>query len=74
MNSIGSEKLTNKMAEMKVSKAELANELGIHKSTLYRKLDNNGEDFTVAEANKIVEVLELNKDEAISIFFAHIVA
>lgn len=47
---------------------DLANELGIHPSTLSLKLNGKTE-FTVAEVDKIKEVLKLNRDEVIDIFF-----
>lgn len=62
------------MLDKDISIVELASRIGVNKSTIYRKFQNNGENFTIAEANKIVEVLELSKEEAISIFFSHIVA
>lgn len=62
-------KLRGKMVEMGFSVESLAAEMGIDKSTLYRKLDN-GEKFTVGEAQKIKNALDLTNDEANAIFFA----
>ncbi len=62
-------KLRGKMVEMGFSVESLATEIGIDKSTLYRKLDN-GEKFTVGEAQKIRNALDLTNDEASAIFFA----
>lgn len=62
-------KLRGKMVEMGFSVESLAAEMGIDKSTLYRKLDN-GEKFTVGEAQKIKNALDLTNDEASAIFFA----
>jgi DNA-binding phage protein len=53
---------------------ELAREIGIDRSTMYRKFKSQGEDFSIKEANLIVEALELNKDEAMAIFFTQLVA
>lgn len=61
-------KLRGKIVEMGYSVESLAAEIGIDKSTLYRKLDN-GEKFTVGEAQKIKAVLDLTSDEAGAIFF-----
>lgn len=61
-------KLRGKMVEMGYSVEALATELGIYKSTLYRKLDN-GEKFTVGEAQKIRTALNLTNEEANAIFF-----
>ena len=74
LNINGVKSLEKKMFDKDISVVELAKRIGVDKSTVYRKLQNNGENFTVGEANKIVEVLELSKDEAISIFFSHTVA
>jgi predicted transcriptional regulator len=57
------------MVENCVNVEALASILEIDRATLYRKL-NDGEKFTIGEARKINEVLELNKDEANEIFFA----
>lgn len=61
-------KLRGKIVEMGYSVESLAAEIGIDKSTLYRKLDN-GEKFTVGEAQKIKATLDLTNDEASVIFF-----
>lgn len=62
-------KLRGKMVENCVNVEALASVLEIDRATLYRKL-NDGEKFTIGEARKINEVLELTKDEANEIFFA----
>lgn len=51
-----------------------SNKLGIDPSTLYRRYANNGEDFTIGEAEAIAEVLDLTNEEFDSIFFASSVA
>lgn len=45
----------------------LAAAIEIDRSTLNRRL-KTGEDFTIGETNRIVTVLKLTADEAISIF------
>lgn len=67
-------KLKGKIIEKGKSVDCIAREIGIDKSTLYRKLSLFGEQITIKEADVIVKVLELNKDEAVSIFFAQYVA
>lgn len=62
--------LRGKMVEKNTSMEDLAEKLCIDKSTLYRRLNREGETFTVKEANIIVEELKLTKEEATSIFFA----
>ena len=67
-------KLKGKIIEKGFSIGLLADQLGIDKSTLYRKLSKNGESISIAEANKIAEILELDAKEIISIFFDQTVA
>lgn len=61
-------KLKGKIVERGINVETLAERIGIDRSTLYRKMDA-GERFTVAEAIKIKDVLDLTNDEAMSIFF-----
>lgn len=67
-------KLKGKMVERGVTTEDLAKQLGIDRTTLYRKFKNNGGSFTIREANEIVSFLQLSKDDASSIFFANEVA
>lgn len=46
---------------------ELAEKLGINESTLYRKVNNDG-NFTRDEINKIIEILRIENPQ--DIFFA----
>lgn len=47
---------------------QIANKLGIDKSTFYRKMKEGGS-FSVGEAAKMAEIIPLSDAEAISIFF-----
>jgi DNA-binding Xre family transcriptional regulator len=67
-------KLKGKIVEKELSVEKLAEKIGIDRSTLYRKMSNNGETFTIKEANLICKVLELNIQEASNIFFNQNVA
>jgi DNA-binding Xre family transcriptional regulator len=67
-------KLKGKIVERGMNVSELAEQIGIDSATLYRKLSNNGDTILIKEANLIAQVLELSKDEAMSIFFNQIVA
>lgn len=62
-------KLRGKMVEKEMRVESLAATLEIDRATLYRKL-NNGESFTVGEARKIKNALELTREEAHDIFFS----
>ena len=63
-------KLKGKIIENGLTVEKIAELIGINKSTLYRKLNNNGNDITIKEAEKIYKTLKLSNEEAISIFFA----
>lgn len=67
-------KLKGKIVENGLSVKEVSESIGIEKSTFYRKLNNQGETFTVREINLIRETLKLTKEEAMAIFFMNSVA
>jgi len=67
-------KLKGKMVEKGLNVTMLANELGIDRATLYRKLNNEGATLTIREANRIAEILDLTSKEAVEIFFKGSVA
>ncbi len=66
-------KLKGKIVENGLNQMALAEATGMDRSTLSRKM-KNAEAFTIGEANRIVTILKLTKDEAVAIFFANIVA
>ena len=67
-------KLKGKIVEQGMNIEELAREIGVNKSTLYRKIQNKGETITIREANLICEALSLTGQEATAIFFSdHVV-
>ena len=47
---------------------EFSDKVGIDRSTFYRRLDKDGNNFTIEEALRIKEVLSLTDSEAYSIF------
>lgn len=61
-------KLKSKMVEKGMNVNALATILGVDRSTLYRKL-SEVERFTVGEARKIKDTLDLTDGEASEIFF-----
>lgn len=67
------QKLKGKIMERGTTQEALAKALGIDRSTFYRKMRQGG-NFTIKEVNLIVSALHLSKDEAMSIFFADLVA
>ena len=52
------------------SNAQIAQAIGMDESTFYRKLGKKGATFTVAQACKIADTLEISADTAQNIFFA----
>ena len=74
MTAVNSNKLKAKIVENGMNVTELAAKIGMDKSTLYRKIANDGECMTVKDANAIVRALNLSSSEAIAIFFSQLVA
>lgn len=66
--------LKGKIAERGMTIPEFANRAGFEKSTLYRRFSNNGTDFSISEADRIVKVLTLSETEANILFFNQFVA
>lgn len=62
-------KLRAKMLEKGMSVEDLAKIIDKDRATFYRKLSSDGDNFTIKEANLIVEALKLNAREATAIFF-----
>ena len=67
-------KLHGKLKELEFTVSDIAEKMGIDRSTLYRKLGNNGAGLTVKDAQMLVEILQLTQQEALDIFFAREVA
>lgn len=67
-------KLKGKIVEKGLTIEELADQINMHKSTLYRKIESQGDSFLIKEVDAIVKALELNREEATSIFFSQFIA
>ena len=67
-------KLKAKMVEKDISIIQLANILSIDRSTVYRKLNKSGENFTVQDVEKLAKALSLTYDDINNIFFTDVVA
>jgi DNA-binding phage protein len=68
-------KLKGKIVEREMNMEQLADAMGIDRSTLYRKMspdkDKKPEDkITIGDAVKMKEILNLSNDEAYEIFLA----
>lgn len=67
-------KLKAKIVERGTTLEAVADSAGMNRSTLYRKLKDNGNKLTIGEIHKIVQAVPLSREEAVEIFFDHIVA
>lgn len=67
-------KLRAKIVENGINVTILAEKMGINRSTLYRKINSQGQSLTVKEANLIVKILNLSEEDAMDIFFKDNVA
>lgn len=67
-------KLKGAIVEHGMNIDKLADKIGMDKSTFYRRIQANGDTFTLKEATDIVATLGLTPDEGMRIFFAHKVA
>ena len=66
--------LKGKVIEKGFTLEKVAENIGIDRSTMSRKLGNSGEDFTIKQADDIVKLLNLSPAEATAIFFNQFVA
>ena len=67
-------KLKAKMVENEINVEELAKRLNIDRSTLYRKINSEGDNISIKEAELIGRELSLTLDEVNDIFFSQYVA
>jgi len=67
-------KLKGKIVEKEMTIEKLAKAIGVDKATVYRKLSNSGDSFSIGEADSIVKALSLSASEAQSIFFSQFVS
>lgn len=65
---LNANKLNGKIIENGLDKTTVAEMMGIHRSTLHRKINNEGDKLSVKEANELVKILKLSSEEAMSIF------
>ena len=67
-------KIHGKLKALGLTVEDAAERMEIDRSTLYRKLKNNGAGLTVKDAQMLVDILQLTEQEALEIFFAREVA
>ena len=63
------QKLKGRIVEKSKNVNEVAKEIGIDKSTLYRKIKSNGATLTIKEVTAIAKCLQLSYDDIRAIFF-----
>lgn len=64
-------KLKGKITEKGMNVEELAKKIGVDRATLYRKINSDGKNISIKEANSIARELSLTIDEVNSIFFSY---
>lgn len=74
MGTVNVRKLKGKLTEQGKNVVDLGEMIGYDRSAIYRRLANNGASMTIDDANRIITALKLTQDEAISIFFAQLIA
>ena len=62
--------LRGKIVEHNTTQEAVADAIGINRTTFYRKMKENGKNFTVAEVQRIADVLSLSGDDVMRMFFA----
>lgn len=61
-------KLKEVIKKKNLSVEFVAEKIGIDRATFYRKVNSNGEKFTVGEVNKMAEEIGMTSTEVVSIF------
>lgn len=61
-------KLKGKIIENGFTNSRFAKAINMPYATFFRRIENNGEDFTIGERERIVKVLNLTGREATDIF------
>lgn len=62
-------KLKGKIVENGMNVGNMAERMKIDRATFYRRMNENGDTFTIREVQQICKLLNLTNEEAISIFF-----
>lgn len=62
-------KLRGKMVECGINMEQMADEIGVDRSTMYRKLNQDGNNISIKEASIMAKKLGLSYDEVNDIFF-----
>lgn len=68
MSNVNVQKLKGRMVENGITIEQLAQKIGVDRSTLYRKMQNDGRTLSSKDINSIIEVLHLSKEDSVAIF------
>lgn len=74
MGTVNISKLKGKLTELNMNISSLGEKMGYDRSAIYRRFQNGGAAMSIADANQIIKILGLTRDEAIAIFFSSLVA
>lgn len=64
-------KLKGKLVENELTIAQISERIGVDKSTIYRKINSGGDNFTIGEVQMLARELKLNLCDINAIFFAN---
>ena len=62
--------LKGRIVEHNTTQESVADEIGMNRSTFYRKMKEGGKLFTVEQVHKLVKILSLTNEDVMKIFFA----
>lgn len=64
------DKIRGRIAELNTTQEAIADEIGMDRTTFYRRMSSQGLKFTIGEIKRLVIALDLSHDEAIDIFLS----
>lgn len=67
---VNTDRLKLELKKQNVTIESASEYIGINPATFYRKVNRNGENFTVAEVKKIADLLALSNESIQAIFFS----
>ena len=67
---VNTRRIVGRIAELGLTGESVAKAIGVNPSTYYRKMAGGGEKFTIAQVQRLAELLDFTKDEAATIFFS----
>lgn len=67
---VNTRKIIGRVAELGLTGDAVSKAIGVSPATYYRKMSYGGNKFTVEQVQKLIDVLQLTKEEAMAIFFA----